>query len=43
MEKKKSTKALTDLPSENHVRVKRLLLDLEREFELLLNENVMRK
>jgi hypothetical protein len=43
MEKKKGTKALTDLPSDNHIRIKRLLQDLEREFDILLNENVMRK
>lgn len=43
MEKKKSSKALTDLPSDNHVRIKRLLHDLEREFDILLNENVNRK
>lgn len=43
MEKKKSSKTLTDLPSDNQVRIRRLLQDLEREFDLLLSENATRK
>lgn len=43
MEKKKGSKTLSDLPSDNHQRVKRLLLDLEQEFAQLLNENANRK
>jgi hypothetical protein len=43
MEKKKGSKGIVDLPGDNHVRIKRLLQDLEREFDLLLNENSMRK
>lgn len=41
MEKKKGSKA--DIPTDNQIRVKRLLQDLEREFDLLLNENSIRK
>lgn len=43
MEKKKGSKTISDLPSDNHLRIKRLLQDLEREFDILLNENVSRK
>lgn len=47
MEKKKNSKAAIEgkeqPTTESHVRIKRLLQDLEREFDLLLNENVMRK
>jgi hypothetical protein len=43
MEKKKGSKGLTDPPGDNHARIKRLLQDLEREFDILLNENSMRK
>ena len=42
MEKKKS-KTLTDLQSDNQIRIKRLLQDLEKEFDFLLNENAIRK
>jgi hypothetical protein len=42
MEKKKGSKALGDLP-DNQIRIKRLLQDLEREFDFLLNENRERK
>lgn len=43
MEKKKGSKApAAELP-DNHVRIKRLLQDLEREFDLLLQENSSRK
>lgn len=42
MEKKKGSKTLSDLP-DNQIRIKRLLQDLEREFDLLLNENRERK
>lgn len=42
MEKKKGSKALGDLP-DNQIRIKRLLQDLEREFDYLLNENRERK
>lgn len=42
MEKKKSAKALVDLPSDNQVRIRRILQDLEREFEILLSENANR-
>lgn len=43
MEKKKTSKTITDLPSDNQIRIKRLLQDLEREFDILLNENAIRK
>lgn len=43
MEKKKTSKALADLPNDNHTRIKRLLQDLEREFDILLQENSVRK
>lgn len=43
MEKKKPSKASTDTPSDSQLRIKRLLQDLEREFDILLNENVQRK
>lgn len=43
MEKKKSSKALIIEPSDNQLRIKRLLQDLEREFDILLNENQNRK
>lgn len=42
MEKKKGSKTLGDLP-DNQIRIKRLLQDLEREFDYLLNENRERK
>jgi hypothetical protein len=42
MEKKKGSKALSDQP-DNQIRIKRLLQDLEREFDFLLNENRERK
>lgn len=42
MEKKKS-KTLTDLQSDNQIRIKKLLQDLEKEFDFLLNENAIRK
>lgn len=42
MEKKKSSK-VADPPSDNHLRIKHLLTSLEREFDILLNENVQRK
>lgn len=43
MEKKKASKSQTDAPSDNQLRIKRLLQDLEREFDILLNENVVCK
>jgi hypothetical protein len=42
MEKKKGLKTLSDT-ADNQIRIKRLLQDLEREFDFLLNENRERK
>lgn len=43
MDKKKASKSQTDTTSDNQLRIKRLLQDLEREFDILLNENVQCK
>lgn len=40
MEKKKGPKSTIELPNDSHHRIKRLIQDLEREFDALFQENI---